>query len=83
MRHFTFFPIGCTGSPILPFWLTGLVRRFAALAHRNFTGNAQSLRGVPRLSFTPGLRPLLFNNSWKSENRFSKSKIEILALASM
>jgi len=29
------------------------------------------------------LRPLPFNNSWKSENRVSKSKIEYLALASI
>ena len=29
------------------------------------------------------LRPLPFNNSWKSENRVSKSKIEFPALASI
>jgi len=30
-----------------------------------------------------GVRPLSFNDSWKSENRVSKSKIEFPALASI
>ena len=33
--------------------------------------------------FRPKLRPLPFYNSWKSEDRVSKSKIEFLALASI
>jgi len=37
----------------LPAGSPGLLRRLAALAHRS-TGNAQSLRGVPRLLTTPG-----------------------------
>ena len=44
-----------TGSPVFPCWLTGLVCHLAVLAHCSFTGNAESLCGVPRLSFTPGL----------------------------
>ena len=47
------------------------------------SGAAREMNLVRIVVEAPAIRPLPFNNSWKSEIRGSKSKIEFPALASI